>query len=387
LSGKTDTEHPAGDIGRVATPLQDAADNPTAPRGTVRVEMGNAWNWTTVTSSSGTAGEFPLYYGTQDFIKPDFEQVSIGPSGIRTFAHRIANSLSTNVNFDGVAELLGNLTLGSFSGADIAAIDSAILGAMDDAKIYSAVNGAMADAGFNWCDRCSVLALHEPGAPSVPSDWSPELFKACRDNTFLAVAIENLPPEPNLNLERIHCSACPAGTARNSDYSACVPCSGVVVGDQCIPCPPDIVLNGSEITAGATFTYAPTTPQAADDVCPNILWVEVQDVPAMFNLHSDLDELVATPIFPVDDLGTCTRQHTLHLATQSGSDAFAYSLQQANGDFDRKCTASGCFATCTGTPATAVKRTQSLTNVMFGIPTAALDSLEINATVVQGRIN
>jgi hypothetical protein len=370
-------------IGRIATLLYDAVDSSNTSRKTLRVEPGTAWQWTQTTTSGTTTGDYPLVNSSLDYIMEDFENVTIGKTGIRDFAHRIARSLNAAPGMATTIEALGGLALNKITSSDLVNLNNVIGGALNDAKIYRALNDTMAAKNYSWCDRCSVLALHEPGA-SAPTGWSPELFKACRDDSFLVNALNEAPPDTSLNLNRTTCTVCPAGTIHNSDYTSCDPCNGVVVDDTCQTCPADVVLDATEMTIGQNYHFAASTPQATDDVCPNVTWVEVTNVSAMFSTHSDAVSLSASLAYSdSDQQAGCERRHSFYQATQVGTGDFSYSTTATNGVYP-KCDQGGiCLTTCSGLPSSTVTPTQQVSNVMFGIPANGLDTLDINTSVYE----
>lgn len=391
LTATTWPDNEAAGIGRIATLLHDASDDTNSIRGTLRVESGAAWQWTPTHVNGTPSGDYPLVNATQDYIKYDFENVAIGGSGIRDFSHHVADDLAlVSPEAEAIIAVLGGLTSGSITAAKVAEISSAVAAAMNDEKIYRALNDTMKAKGYSWCDRCSVLALHEPGAESAPTDWTPELFNACQKSSFLSNALNEAPPEPSLNLNRLSCTACPTGTVRNADYTECEACNGVVVGDKCQSCPPDIIISSADLRTGVEYIFPPSTPQAADDVCPNVLWIEVLDIPGLF-ASNNLDSLSARmSLYDFNTEGSCTRLHTLYRATQSGSDAFSYSAQRANGEYSDECwtTISGtCFGLCDNLPKSIVLPNELPTNVMFGIPTDEQYALTIVADVGDVPVN
>jgi hypothetical protein len=223
-----------------------------------------------------------------------------------------------------------------------------------------------------------VLTTHKRSG-AAETDWTPALFDQCKNDAFLAAALNEAPPDANLNLNRTSCTACPPGTVRNADFSACVPCNGVIVGNTCQQCLPDVIIDGSTLATGTTLTFPSNTPQPEGDLCPNVLWVEVTNVPAVFSAHPDTTALTGNVVWsPISDQAQCVRTHTLFSASQTGSDPFVYSTQAVPGSFS--CTPTG-FCICTGGPAVSVPGTNvSFTNMQFGVPAGGPDNLTITAT-------
>jgi|GEM_PF-1058200 len=369
----------AGSIGRIVTMLYDAADISNSPRETVGVQTGDAWRY-----NSPTTPEY-LVYSDSGYLKSDFENVSIGNSGIRDFGHRIAEHFHGLTGLAEAVSLLGGGTLSNILDgmSRAASVDATIASKFDDAKLYRALNDTMRSpehGAYNWCDRCSVLATHKRNGTAA-TDWSAELFKQCQDDPLLAGALDEAPPDPALNINRTTCTACPTGTVHNADYSDCVPCSTIVVGDKCEACAPDVVIAGASLVGGTTFTFGSDTPQPDGDNCPNVLWVEVTDVDALFAAFPEsLTASVAWPPVSSTAAADCQRSHTLYKATQTGTDPFVYSTTQANGTWHTCAPGSTvCLEYCSGYPQVTIDSSgNTVKNLMVGIPTGGTDSLTIS---------
>ena len=326
---------------------------------------------------------FPLTFSPRDYLKPDFENVSIGGSGIRTFSHNIAGTLVSAPGLTtvlSVLEAVGSLaSLAAVNGA-LGAIDSNFAIALSDAKIYRALNDTMrapAHGGASWCERCAVLATHKREGVAE-TGWTPALFEQCKNDALLSGALNQAPPDASLNINRTTCSACPAGTVRNADFSACDPCNGVIVGNECRACQPDVVIDGATLLPGTTLTIPSTTPQVADDRCPNVLWVEVRNVPAVFSAHPDTVRFGAE-LLQNTTPAECAAPHTWYRANQSGTSPYVYSTSVATGTWS--CSGSGlCPEGCTGLPTVSVVPSNvPFTNMQFGVSAGGLDDVIIRA--------
>jgi len=372
-------------IGRIVTMLYDAADDPNEPRDSLGVQRGDAWAWTAKTPNS-----FPLVHSLQSYLKPDFETVTMGGSGIRTFSHLIADAMVGFSGLDEAISLLASTSLGSPTLGQLAQQVSALIATSvsTDTFIYRALNDTIRSpqhGAYNWCDRCSVLATHKRGG-TAETGWTEQLFKDCRDYSALSSALDESPPEPALNINRTSCTACPAGTVRNADYTDCVVCDKVVVGDKCEACAPDVTIDALTLAPGFVQNFPSTTPQVDGGACANILWVEIANVGAYLAQHPDspLSAYLVWPSVPETAQADCVRMHTLYEATQSisdsGTDSFVYSKKEANGvwtpcDPD----AAVCLHQCLGVPNETLQSAgNTVTTLRVGIPVGGADSLTVS---------
>jgi hypothetical protein len=238
LSGVSTEEKGTQSIGRAATLLQDAFDGHGQRFGNVPGD-GDVW--------TGTVGSLTLSstgYGDRDSA---LERVKLNGSALKTFVGYLADGLAP-------------LTLGD---------------SIDDAKIYGALNRTMQDNGVSWCDRCRVLALHEPGA--APTNVK-ELFQTCGAGGLSGGAVGPA-PSADLRLDANTCTACAAGST-SDNQGVCTPCLGTIVGNTCLQCASDVVIDAAvEPFGGRTFA---TTTSAPGDNCPTVFWVEVRNGPAAF---------------------------------------------------------------------------------------------------------
>ena len=103
---------------------------------------------------------------------------------------------------------------------------------IEDTSTFAALNGAMEAASVSWCDRCRVFALH---STTDPDDNVGALFEACVADDLLASTL-GAAPEPDLRLNAATCAPCPDGQVSNDD-GVCVPCNGIVIGNECLADP------------------------------------------------------------------------------------------------------------------------------------------------------
>ncbi len=117
------------------------------------------------------------------------------------------------------------------------------------ANVIGGLVDTMADQGYNWCDRCELLALHDAATPasalggSEDPSGQPAPTMAERSARWLACTQSadikgwlGVPPAANLSMDA-SCSPCPLHNIANAS-GACQPCpSGAYAYDnQCVPC-------------------------------------------------------------------------------------------------------------------------------------------------------
>jgi hypothetical protein len=84
------------------------------------------------------------------------------------------------------------------------------------------------------------------------------------------------PPDPNFRIDGQTCQVCPPGSTSNQD-AQCMPCAYTVVGNQCIQCQPDVVIDGSKDSFNGSWDSTAKTIQS----CPGMFWLQI-DNPAGF---------------------------------------------------------------------------------------------------------
>jgi hypothetical protein len=208
-----------------------------------------------------------------------------------------------------------------------------------DERTYRAVGRAMRGQGVRWCDRCRVLALHSPNLPAMSLNVR-GMFAHCASEPLMIQALEEAPPEPDLRLDADDCTPCPTGFVSNTN-GACEFCSATVVGNDCVVCAADVVIDAS--TLDQPWIFDPTVA-IPGDTCPDVFWVEVRN-PQVLG-----DGLVGNvrPVLtgnPSQDLQRCTRQFELLSATQSGASFVTEAPTVAQGLFE--CAGGIC---CQNTP-------------------------------------
>lgn len=207
--------------------------------------------------------------------------------------------------------------------------------------MLDALNETMKERTFNWCQRCEVFALHDKDTPGVagsavtdgaatPFDrW--RRWKACVDAEV--EFFDDTAPEPKGNISP-SCTACPNLQFANyaTGTGACTPCPAgwVAAGDRCNECPPgtvpgpnnecvncppyeisvagvctpcrfgegadratntcvecpaDAALDLSAVTLPqcnqGSFDLIPASPEPANDICPQTLWLEINNLSAL----------------------------------------------------------------------------------------------------------
>jgi hypothetical protein len=135
--------------------------------------------------------------------------------------------------------------------------EHSFLGALDD---------LMAEHGYNWCQRCKVFALHEPGVPDPASDL--DISNFCAANARIRRWMP-APPDPS---QPGSCNAastrCAPGTGMNPDHTQCVPCpharyitnavdlcedcpaTQINMDNTCVDCPIDPATGARLLVAG-----------------------------------------------------------------------------------------------------------------------------------------
>jgi hypothetical protein len=231
-------------IGRAATLVHDAFDGQGARFGAVPGD-GDVWN-----NSLGSLTVSSTGYGNTDSA---LERVALPASSLKTFVGYLADGLAP-------------LSLGD---------------SIDDNKIYGALNSTMKDAQVSWCDRCRVLALHEPGASPTTVKG---LFETCRAGGLSGTAVGPA-PDADLRLDANTCMPCGPGMI-SDDNGACQACLGTVVGNTCLQCAADLVIDAA--TAPFGHQTVPTTTSAAGDNCPTVFWVEIRNGSQAFTRGADV---------------------------------------------------------------------------------------------------
>jgi hypothetical protein len=191
------------ELARYQTLIYDAFDTPTsAQRFTLAPSNGDIW--------VGALGG--LQVGPGPYIANPDENVSLGGGQWRLW---VRNWLER-----------GNQ----------ANVDNVIGGLMDTIK----------DQGYNWCDRCDILALHDQATPlaarsDVNAPTMEERFARWQSCVGSPRSLSWLGPPPNQYLNmNLQCVVCPLHQFANL-AGVCIPCpaNSIARGDHCDSCGPD----------------------------------------------------------------------------------------------------------------------------------------------------
>jgi hypothetical protein len=297
-------------IGRIVTLLHDAFDGRI--RSLTSNTPGDADNWTQLTPTSTLTLE-PAGYGNVD---GSFERVALPGSSLK----RIASEMALG---------LGPVGTGS---------------TFSSQKMYRSVGRAMASEGYNWCERCRVLALHSPGLLSqddatIMSDL-PKVFEHCSFDTLMSSALESSPPDMYGRMDAETCTACPAGHVADKT-GVCVPCAFTVHQNSCDECITDVIIDGATIPLeGNNFA---TTTAGPGDLCPEFFWLEIRNPQAIFQRGGALTaRIILNPITE----SFCEETHDLTFAHDAGGGSFVIDeIRESPGIF-----ASTVIPVCTGLP-------------------------------------
>ncbi|MEP7049392.1 MAG: hypothetical protein ABJB12_03525 [Pseudomonadota bacterium] len=339
-------------IGRLATLFQDVVDGQGAARTVNAPTDADSFMFDT---TAGYMTYSPTGYGSKDSA---LERVSIPGSGVRTILHGFAHGMAPFFKYsfdDGRFEEAGR--------------------ALDVPKILSSVNQAMVENNVNWCERCRVFALHEPGIRPKPgvSLTIADTFSACRSNGELALALGEAPPDPYLRIDAESCRACPTGQTSDAN-GVCQPCVGEVVGNRCQKCVADVVVDGATMPADQSFDLSTSAP---GDNCPDTFWLEVDHPGAVFAAGADVFNASLSPS-PFSE-ANCDRSWTLITAfADPRTGYFSEHPQTGIGDAGHCPADAGfCLNTCNNVPVHEVTPAEAFGTVMrFGskvMPHATLD--------------
>ncbi len=272
-------------IGRIATMLFDAFDG--RPSTKLLAVPNNADSWQSTPPGPGGLVFSPVSYGSTDGA---IETVQLSGSRLVDFAAGIAQAMTVAPS--------GNI--------------------ITDVGIYGSLNQAMVNDGVaSWCDRCRVLGLHSPQRGVVDTDIG-GLFHTCTVDAVVRDALGGLPPQAEGRIGASTCQACPAGHISDAT-GTCVPCVGTVVGNSCMTCAVDAVIDANTLDRA---TLDPSTP-TPNDACPTVFWVRLDNPSAVFGRGAQSISAMTTPlgvfsIFEDSVLGTfsqslCERPFELNL--------------------------------------------------------------------------
>lgn len=323
-------------IGRVATLIHDMFDGQNA-RGQDSPDDGDSW---TGSGSPELLSYSQSGYGNMD---SNLERVALPGSSLRTFV----NTLFIN----------GMLS-------------------MNDLGVHSAAAATMGAAGYSWCDACRVLALHAESRTGNENTVQ-ELWKLCQTDPNVLIAMGPA-PEANLRLDANTCQICPSGYYSDADGN-CKQCNGGVLGNTCQACPADVVLDGATLNlTGETIVSG--TAQAPSDPCPDVVWVEIDNIAALFSriANGATIQSISAKVSPQ----TCGGTVSLFVA-QPSSGGFTAN-QTIVGQTSGGCTAGAPFCPeCTGEPSVMYTASQlSSPTLVLGTPADSNNHLVILPSIL-----
>lgn len=247
-------------IGRIATMLFDAFDGHSVTKFVAGPNNADSWQSTPPGVTPSGLVFSPTSYGSQDSA---IEGVQLSGPRLVDFASGIAQTM--------------------------AQLPTAAL--ITDNDIYGSLNQAMVKDGVvSWCDRCRVLGLHSSQRGPNDSDIG-GLFHTCTVDPVVSQALGSVAPQPDGRIDSATCLACPAGHISNAS-GACVPCAGTVVGNSCMTCSIDAVIDGTTQDK-ATLDPSIATP---NDICPTVFWVRIDNPSAIIGRGAASLRASATPL-------------------------------------------------------------------------------------------
>lgn len=222
-------------IGRIATLLHDVFDGQGQPRFASTFGDGDVW---TGSAWTGTAPALGLSVSSTGYLNTDtgLDTVALPVAGLDAFAREMAQGVDA---FGGGVEF-------------------------SEEKLHRALNTAMIESGLNWCDRCRVLALHQP---SLGAEDAKNLIETCATDPFLSPIMGPSPYSWN-EMDAFSCQHCPQGTTLGSDGL----CSGAA-------CSVDVVVDASAPDRLPDYSFAPDTV-VSGDTCPSTFIVRVENLSA-----------------------------------------------------------------------------------------------------------
>ncbi len=246
---------------------------------------------------------------------------------------------------------------------------------IDDAQMFQAVDRTMYDYNVSWCDRCAVLALHSPGNSGDnlsaqgllqqcwSGPWNSDSFLVGNELPF------GTPPDPDLRLEMKTCKQCPDGYF-SDDSGICQVCYVTLIGNQCIPCQSDVVIDGS--TAPFSNNWDSSMVTLANDNCPQWFWVEIDNADKFFGRGA---ASVHGTLFPTPCDGPVTLGYQRDDRSRSGQFQTLETITQ------NVTTQSGSFFQCINVPQVTFNSAGDLPTptVRFGTPAVPGITLEVFA--------
>jgi hypothetical protein len=207
---------------------------------------------------------------------------------------------------------------------------------VDDNKVYGALNQTMVENGVGYCDRCQVFALHSSMGANPPTTISDQL-SACLTDGRIAAALG--PAQP----------------------STC----GVT-------CPADAVVDGNKAALGL-FDFD-ITVQAANDICPDVFVLEVDNPQSFFTRDNAAG--ISTAFRAPPNQATCQTSFALTFSEQQGGSAFVTQSVQ---------TQTGVFTTCAPGAPLCIQFCNNLPTVQFNASNVPTANLQFRTPTVAGR--
>lgn len=328
-------------IGRLATLLMDVFDGQSAGRTASVPTDGDAWRWD-ASINALVYNSSPNGDGVDDSA---LERVALPGSSLRTIASVLADGLEPFIEYD-VGE-------GFEASGDV----------INDQKFREAVNTAMEDAGESWCDRCRVLALHEPNG-SIGNVR--ELWQTCLADGDLLSLLGPGPDSESLRLRASTCELCPDGYYSDANGD-CRLCHDTLVGNDCVVCQPDQIIDGA--TADLTsHVFNVTSTSLATDNCPEAFWVQVLNAGEFFGRGADSVVGVVGPNTNTEAACEQPFSLTTHLVTPAG--LVVKDVISGAGRLTTACDESigQCLDICLGTPARLITQSEAANTVWFSSP-------------------
>lgn len=254
---------------------------------------------------------------------------------------------------------------------------------LTDSVLYQALDATMRGAGWNWCQRCDVLALHTP-ANASDNLTAKQLLETCSGpNIDPFLLLTNLPsggpPAPYANLDATTCTPCPPSYAPD-DNGVCQYCPYTVIGDDCVQCPANATINGltdpppgGPLTASYTATW--DTPSNTSATCPGWFWLEVDRPDGFFARGATSLRTSVSLYAPTQQ--TCQTAYELDFQDQPAGTFVTELRLVQTGSYS-----AGGLEPCTGLPAiTTTQLSYGTAPIRFGTPVVSGVSMDFAATV------
>jgi hypothetical protein len=220
---------------------------------------------------------------------------------------------------------------------------------LQDQNVAQALDTVMVGEGYNWCQRCQVLALHVPenGDPTVPlgtgdtldpisllnlcyrANAAPILETLRTRGAAASLSAWQLPsvpagsaaPDPNLRLDAFTCATCPPNESPDVN--------GVCTNQ----CPADFVIDGltQPLMPATTGETTSSALQPGTDPCPGLFVLEI-DSPDAFFTHGAV-EIEGSLSVDMPSQQSCVQPFSLSLAESVGSGFMSVQQSNTTGSF------------------------------------------------------